>query len=55
VHASRHGDAAQRRAILQSFIDRPRIRSTHQFHHQLEQRARDNPARSLSTRRPWFS
>ena len=44
-----------RRAILQSFVDRPRIFSTDHFHTRLEQRARDNLARSIAQQRRWFS
>jgi predicted metal-dependent HD superfamily phosphohydrolase len=37
-----------RRAILQSFLSRPRLYSTDHFHLRLEQRARDNLRRALA-------
>jgi predicted metal-dependent HD superfamily phosphohydrolase len=38
----------RRRAILQSFLSRPRLYSTDHFHLRLEQRARDNLRRALA-------
>jgi predicted metal-dependent HD superfamily phosphohydrolase len=40
--------AEKRRAILQTFLARPRIYSTVHFHHALEQRARANLASVLA-------